>query len=422
MPETLRLTDRQAASAARIQEQIDDLARRGGGEIVLPAVELELDRGLELRSGITLRGQGPDTLLRKGAGAVYPLSGYHNYGMRDVPLENTDGLEPGMTVAIRDDAHGGFYETLARIEWIVGNWVGLDTGLHSDYHAEQRPVLVTAFPLVFGRSVEHVAVRNLTLDGNRDAQPAGIGACRGAAVYFIRSRGFVVSEVTEQGFAGEGLGFQMCADGEISHCRFTNNTGNGYHPGAGSTGVLFEGCQAEENDKAGFFFCVRANHISVCDCAFDGNTVAGISVGTRDCYNLIDACSISGNAGPGILFRSAVEPVEVHSVRVRHCRIARNARRPDDVEGLSAQVAVLGEAHHLALEHNTIVGQGDAAGIHLAEAAHHIWLDDNEFDACAPAVSGGAREGGDDALAPEPLDIECGLDAVRREHYRHLGW
>ena len=226
----IQLTQKQATSAAAIQQAIDSLGP-DGGRVVLPEIELLLDRGLELRANVELVGQGLKTLLRKAPGRIYSLSGYHNYGMCDVPLEHTEGLAPGMTVAIRDRAHGGFYETLARITWLDGNWVGLDHGLHSDVHADQEPVLVTAFPLVYGLGVENVAIRSLALDGNRDEQPAGIGACRGAAVYFIGSRNLEVSDVEELGFAGEGLGFQICRDVRILRCRFAHNAGNGFHPG-----------------------------------------------------------------------------------------------------------------------------------------------------------------------------------------------
>jgi len=44
-------------------------------------------------------------------------------------LEFTDGLSPGMTVAVRDSSHGGFYETFARITWVDGIWVGIDRAL-----------------------------------------------------------------------------------------------------------------------------------------------------------------------------------------------------------------------------------------------------------------------------------------------------
>lgn len=412
MKQELQLTPAQAASAADIQRAIDGLGPEGG-RVLLPEMELVLDRGLELRSNVELAGQGQGTLLRKAPGRVYPLSGYHNYGMQDVPLEHTTGLEPGMTVAIRDKAHGGFFETLARITWIDGNWVGLDCGLHSDYHANQEPQLVTAFPLVYGLNVRNVALRSLSLDGNREQQPADIGACRGAAVYFIGSRSITVSDVEERGFAGEGLGFQICRDVRIQRCRFAQNTGNGYHPGAGSTAALFEDCVAEKNGAAGFFFCVRANHITVRACAFNGNHACGISVGTRDCHNRITACEMTDNAGPGLLIRNTSRPVEVHSCYVSGCRIEGNA-----FEHGHAQVDVLGDAHDLVLEQNEIAGatEREGAGIYLAPSTEHIWLIENEIKGCFPAVVA-ARAPRTDA----PPRFECGIEAVREMHYRHLG-
>lgn len=413
MTTEIRLSVAEAASAAAIQQAIDALDN-DGGRIVLPEMELVLDRGLELRSNVELVGQGHNTLLRKAPGRLYPLSGYHNYGMFDVPLEHTEGLEPGMTVAIRDNTHRGFFETFARIAWIDGTWVGLDCGLHSDYHADQEPELITAFPLVFGLNVHNVALRNLTLDGNREQQPAGIGACRGAAVYFIGSRGITVSDVEERGFAGEGLGFQMCRDVRILRCRFAQNTGNGYHPGAGSTAALFESCVAEDNDAAGFFFCVRANHITVRRSTFHRNHVCGVSVGTRDCHNRISDCQMTDNAGPGLLFRSTSRPVEVHSCHISGCRVAGNASNHGH-----AQIDVLGDAHDLILEQNEIVGapsHDEQAGIYLAPSTERIWLRENTFESCAPAVIGSAIT----STSPSP-SFQCGIETIQEIHYRHLG-
>lgn len=408
----LKLTAEQAASAAAIQRAIDALAAEGGGQVVLPAMELTLDRGLELRSRIELIGQGERTVLRKARGRVYPLAGYHNYGMCDAPLRYTAGLEPGMTVALRDNAHGGFFETLARITWVEGDWVGLDQGLHADYEANQEPVLATAYPLVWGRGVEQVAVRGLTLDGARDEQPAGIGACRGAAVYFIHSREFTVEDVTERDFAGEGLGFQMCSHGRIRRCRFEGNAGNGYHPGAGSTAVLFEDCAAERNDRDGFFFCVRANHITVRGCSFERNHGAGLTVGTRDCHNLIEHCRLSYNDGPGLLLRHAVRPVEVHSCIVRGCTLEGNAR----LHG-HGQVEIAGDAHDVVIEGNLIRGLGgvERAGVYIMPTAERIWLAGNDIAGCWPDVVGRAACSAGAAPA-----LECGLEAVREEHFRHL--
>jgi hypothetical protein len=408
----IHLTRDKVTSAAAIQAAIDSLGE-AGGRVVLPAVDLVLDRGLELRSNVELVGQGENTVLRKAPGRVYPLAGYHNYGMYDVPLEFTDGLELGMTVAVRDNVHGGFFETFARITWIDGNWVGLDCGLHSDYSANEEPVLVTSYPLIYGLGVENVAVRDLCLDGNRDEQAAGIGACRGAAVYLIRSHRFEVTDVVEVDFAGEGLGFQMCSHVTIRRCSFGRNTGNGYHPGAGSTAVLFEDCVAEDNGRAGFFFCVRANHVTVRNCTFSGNVACGISVGTRDCHNRIENCRIVGNDGPGILIRSTDRPVEVHSCHISGCRVERNARQRG-----RGQIDILGEAHDLAFTDNDIYGllpEQERAGIYVGPSAQGIWLGDNRFQGCFPDVIADPA-----SLAEEARSLKCGMDAVQDVDLRHL--
>jgi nitrous oxidase accessory protein NosD len=272
--------------------------------------------------------------------------------------------------------------------------------------------LVTAFPLVYGLNVQSVALRNLALDGNRDQQPAGIGSCRGAAIYFIGSRDIEVSDVLERGFVGEGLGFQMCRDVRIRGCQVAQNTGNGFHPGAGSTASLFEDCVAEGNDAAGFFFCVRANHITVRSSTFRGNHVCGISVGTRDCHNRVVDCQMADNAGPGLLIRHTSRPVEVHSCLVSGCRISNNAS-----DHGHAQVDILGDAHDLILTRNEIRGdpQHERAGVYLAPSTERIWLGENRIAGCHPAVVGNASP-----LASEEPQFECGIDAVQEKHYRHL--
>ena len=411
MARKIQLTVEEAQTAARIQQAIDELGAEGG-QVVLPEGEFVLDRGLELRSRIELRGQGQGTVLRKAPGRVYPLSGYHNYGMCDVPLEFTDGLEPGMTVAVRDEAHRGFGETFARITWVEGTWVGLEHGLQSDYHAAREPELVTAFPLIYGLGVEDAVVRELTLDGNRAEQPAAIDGCRGSAIYFIRSRRVEVTDVEEASFAGEGLGFQMCRDMRILRCSTYNNTGNGFHPGAGSTGVLFENCTAETNSLAGFFFCVRANHVTVRGCTFNGNTTCGVSVGARDCYNLIESCRMDHNEGPGILFRQGARTIEVHTCRVRGCHLEGNAR----VTG-RGQIDVLADAHDLALVNNTLLGTEtrETAGIYVAPQAQGIWLADNHIERCFPAIIADRT-----CLAEREPELSCGVETVQERDYRHL--
>ena len=406
-----KLTREESASAAAIQRAVDQVGDAGGGKVVLPEMELILDRGIRLRSGVELLGQGEKTVLRKGPGEVYPLSGYHNYGMCDVPLVSAKGLEVGMTVSVHDDdTHGGFYETFATIIWIDGNWVGLDHGVEADYTVGESPCLTTVYPLVFAHHVEGAALRQVHLEGNRAANEKAMGGCRGGAVYFGNCRDIEVEGVSERNYFGEGLSFQMCRDVRILDSSFAENSGNGLHPGGGSTNVLFEKCRGEGNGRSGFFFCVRANHITVRDCAFNNNDT-GISIGTRDCYNLIEECAIEGNKTAGVLVRHTPRPTEVHSCAVRRCRIGGNAW-----EGGQGQIEVVADAHDLIFADNEISGspQRRGPGVFIAETAGAIYLQGNRFAACDPDVSAAAA-----SLAAE-IDIECGYDSGDETIFRHL--
>jgi len=79
----LRPDTSEVTSAAALQQMVDSLGE-AGGRIVLPAMELEMDRGIALGPNVELVGQGRSTVLRKAPGRIYPLAGYHNYGMREV--------------------------------------------------------------------------------------------------------------------------------------------------------------------------------------------------------------------------------------------------------------------------------------------------------------------------------------------------
>ena len=184
------LTAADVTSAAAVQLAIDKVGRAGGGVVELPACELLLDRGLELRTGVTLRGQGSATVLRKGPGRTWAMAGYHNYGMMDVPLASTEGLSVGMTVSVHDSrTHGGFYETFSRINWVDAEtgWIGLDRGIDADYSASDNPCVTTSYPVIFGHTVSDVTISDLHIEGSRGDQDKKMGGCRGGSVYFAQS-------------------------------------------------------------------------------------------------------------------------------------------------------------------------------------------------------------------------------------------
>jgi hypothetical protein len=405
----LHLDRSEARDARAIQQAIDAVAVTGG-RVVLPAMEVELDRALVLRSGVELVGQGPASVLRQGAGRVYPLTGYHNYGMADVPLETTEGLAVGMTVSVHDDrTHGGFYETLAQITWIDGNWVGLDHGIEADYQAAAHPCLTTVRPIVMGHDLQGAAVRGLGLAGGREHSPQAMGGCRGGAVYFARCRGLEIEGVEEAGYLGEGLSFQMCRDVVIRHCAFNHNSGNGLHPGAGSTNALFSGCSARGNERSGFFFCVRANHITVRDCVFRDNDT-GVSVGTRDCHNLLESCSVAANHGSGILFRDSPRPTEVHSCWVHRCRVHGNAQAQGHT-----QVEVHSDAHDLVLSECDLGAAVGRPAVRVAPTVRRLFLDGLRHDDAIGSIAADPA-----SLTTTPSAFACGYGDWPESVYRHL--
>jgi hypothetical protein len=251
--------------------------------------------------------------------------------------------------------------------------------------------------------------------------------CRGGAVYFARSRRIQVAGVSERDFNGEGLSFQMCRDVLIAGCAFDENSGNGLHPGAGSTNVLFKDCRGAKNGRCGFYFCVRANHITVIGSEFLQNVTAGVSVGTRDCYNLLDSCTMRDNQGPGIEFRDGRFPTEPHSVAVRGCRLLCNGltggpfdvaqgRREQGRTG-GGQVRIGESAHDLVFEANRIEAHEEhpSAGFVVASTARDIFLSGNEFHGCRPGVD---AQGGWQARTKP--DFACGYGVAQPADYRHL--
>jgi hypothetical protein len=413
MGETV-LTAANAGSAEEIQSAIDAQAAAGGGTVILPPAEIVLDRSLELPSGITLAGRGADTVLRHLPARIYPLTGYHNYGMCDAPLADTTGLEPGMTVSVHDDKRLGFYGTFARITWVDDGWVGLEPGLSADLLAGDAPRLVTRFPLVCAHWATDIAVRDLVVCGEGRDHCEGMNACRGAALYLYQCRDAHYDNVEVRDYNGEGLGFQMCRNVRIRDSRFVGNAGNGLHPGAGSTNVSVRNCLSTGNNGSGFFFCVRANHVTVDACEFSENAQYGVSIGTRDCHNLIENCKIRDNGGAGIATRPGRKPVEAHSCTMRNCEISGNGRSASP--GERAQIELYADAHDLCIEDCRLSGDGAAeVGILAESGVRRVFLAGNTFTDLAEDFRGPAKT----QVKRRPVKPE-GYGAVAACHFRHL--
>ena len=253
-----------------------------------------------------------------------------------------------------------------------------------------------------------MSVADLVLDGRREDQEVGMGSCRGGALFFYQSRDIDISGVQVENYHGDGLSHQMCRYVRVADAQFNRCSGNGMHPGAGSTNCRYQRCSASHNDNCGYFFCVRANHITVEDCRFDRNGT-GISIGTRDCHNLITGCSVRENRGPGILVRRSPSPVEVHSCVIRDCEIAGNARDRGE-----AQIAIEAAAHDIVIQDSTITGTSEhMPGIHIGRDVRDVAAVGNRYVNCVPVV-------GTEPMS-RPPEIVCGYGSAVDADFRHLG-
>lgn len=396
--------ERPAADAgAVIQAAVDALAATGGGTLRLAAGEWLLDRPVILADGIHLTGSGVETVLRKAPTRRYEVDGYHHYGQFDLPLRSTDGLRPGMGVLIDDDRRrGGFGATAARITWVEADRIGLDRPLEADYQADADPRLLTGFPLVCAYDCGRVAVSDMTLDGACNEDDVELNGCRGGALYFELVHDLRIRDVVQRAYAGEGLSFQRCSEVHVTSSSFDGNHGNGLHPGAGSTNVLFEGCSCSGNRRAGLFFCVRATRVTAVDCRFERNGV-GISIGIRDCWNRLAGCRVVGNGGPGIHVRPGPPPpTEVHHCVIDDCVIEAN-------NDAGPQISIEGDAHDLWFRRCRLNG---GPAVRLGPAVDRISFQDCEGDAVPDGQS-----------LPEPDMRAIGYQSdVPRDDpsYRHL--
>jgi hypothetical protein len=332
-----------------------------------------------------------------------------------------------MTVSVHDrKAHGGFYETFATIEWVEDCWIGLDRGIDADYSASDEPCVTTAYPVVFGHRISDAVVADLHIEGSAAMQDQKMGGCRGGAVYFAQCHDIRLHAVTEADYDGEGLSFQMCRNVQIHQCTFDRNTGNGLHPGAGSTNCLFQGCTANGNAMAGFFFCVRATLITVQDCTLARNAT-GVSIGTRDCFNHILGCQIVNNQGAGVLVRPSPAPTEVHSILIEACVIrengrASNADHESQVLQDAGQIVLTSDAHDITLVENLIErGTTTAAtvGLLCCDAVHAVQLQGNKFgDDLMTDIELRETAAAVHSSQASPVPFLCGYLGSDRQHER----
>jgi hypothetical protein len=315
-----------------IQAAIEAVARQGGGTVkLLPGAYL-LEDSVHLRDNVKLIGAGAETILRKAPERYSTLVGYLGYGHYDVSVAEPEKFAVGMGVTIRDKGAVGFYETIATLLWRDGNRFGLDQMLNHDYGESNGGEIYTSFAPVSATFVANVEVRDLVVDGNKDANPHTLNGCRGGGVFLLAVKNALIANVVVRDLNGDAIGFQQCTPVRVEDCLIENNTGHGLHPGSGSLGAEIRRCRSIRNGHDGVFFCLRAAYCIVEACEFIGNGHHGVSIGGRDTNNAILGCRIEDNGAAGIFLRDSDEVMAAHATLVARNRLANNCVETEDAE------------------------------------------------------------------------------------------
>ncbi len=305
-----------------LQSAVDHLAAQGGGIVAVSAGIFAMADALHLRSGVTVRGQGATTVLRKRAMTEARIITLIGYGHHDLIVDVPDRFRVGDGVIVGSDATGGFLDTAGTLVRRDGDTWFLDRATNCDYSEQDAACVRTLHPLVDAIAVEHAVIEDVMLDG-RAAENAALNSCRGGAFYAYCARRVTARRVTAQDFNGDGFSFQHCDDLELDACRAESCRGNGYHPGSGSNRFHIHHCVARGCDT-GLFYCLRVRDSVLEDCRFEHNRGHGVLIWARDDRHLNRRLTIRHNGGCGVCFMHNPPRQESNGHTFEDCRLEEN--------------------------------------------------------------------------------------------------
>jgi parallel beta-helix repeat protein len=384
----LRDADITGADNRVLQAAVDYVANLGGGAVEIGAGEFQMRDSLHLRPQVTVRGQGPQTILRKAAAASSPLEIDGDYGEEQITLKNPDGFQVGDGVAVWDKNANGFHTTVARLTGRNGNTFALSLPLNADCMVSEGAQAVTVFPVISGYHLEGVRIEAVTIEGDKNENVA-LNGCRGGGIFLYRCPGAVISQCTVRRYHGDGISFQQCNDVQVLDCVSEENASLGIHPGSGSQRPQVRGCTARGNGEDGLFLCWRVKHGTFEDNTLAGNGRFGISIGHKDTDNLLRGNRVIGNREDGICFRNETEGMAGHRNRVEDNLIENNG-----ASWAAAGIRVRGETRDLVFNGNIIRDTRPAGdrrqtvGIALEQNVGPVQMDGNTIDAATPIEDG----------------------------------
>ena len=351
-----------------LQGAVDYVASLGGGTVEIGPGVYEMRDSLHLKDNVTIRGAGPETVLRKADGATAQLVLDGDYGEEQITISlpsDPDGspFAVGSGVAIWDERAGGFHVTVCRLtagplqptvpEEALGVTYSISAPMYADYLVKRGAMAATVYPVISGYYVRGARIERLAIDGNRQNN-AELGGCRGGGIFLYRGHGTVIQDCVVRDYNGDGISFQTSHDVRVERCEVSGCAKLGLHPGSGSQRPVIADCYSHDNGSIGLFLCWRVRGGTFERNRLERNGVTGISIGHKDTDNLFVRNTSVGNGRYGVLFREESAPMAGHRNRFVECTIEGNATNQSAGDG--ADVHVGGETRGVVFEKCRIGG------------------------------------------------------------------
>lgn len=385
-PEDLPLTvtvgpdsgDIRGADDKALQAGLDYLARMGGGVLKILPGEYTMHNALHMQAGITVRGSGRETVLKKAPSVRSALVQDADWYERQIRVADPAGFRVwgGVMVQSKRSPSGGFQSLQMTVVRIDGNVLTLNGRLNKNFWLKHEASAATLYPLIRAERVDDVRVEHLVLDGNREANEAINGNYAGA-IFMQWCDRVRINGVICQNYNGDGISLQVCDDAEVVNTVSRNNANLGLHPGSGCQRPVFRNCRSTGNAQ-GFFFCWGVMGGLVEDCLFAENGDYGVSFGHRDTDNIVRNCRILRNGKVGVLFRKE-ETLFFggHRNLLEGCEILDNGAAAEGVG-----VDIRGETQDITIRACRIGDTGaggQKVGVRIGEKASGIVLEENEY-------------------------------------------
>jgi parallel beta-helix repeat protein len=363
-------TDNRALQAA-----VDYVGGLGGGVVDIGPGEYLMRDSLHLRSRVTVRGSGPQTLLKKAREHRSPLAADGDFGEAAITVENSEGFAVGGGVYIGSKTMRNFHGACATLLNSTSRYFTLSRSLNADCMVSDGAFAATSFPVISGYNIEDAQVENLAIDGNLAENPTKIDGCRVAGIFLYRGDNARITGCLVRNYNGDGISFQQSNDVQVRECRVENCAGFGLHPGSGSQRPIVTNCRATSNGDDGFFFCWRVRGGTAEGNWLENNGGHGMSIGHKDSDNFVRNNTIIGNARGGVYWRSESEPMSAHRILFEN-----NVVRDNQEYGLN----IGGANQGTIIRNNTIEDSGSgrqSTAILIGKRAGDVMLESNTIKA-----------------------------------------